>query len=396
MRPPRDIRRRELGGQDPIDRRLGLPKASPLAWLLSLLRTRSALGFAPSLTPAVIFLPLGALLGPHALGVIPAGLLRGLDLAVTLALVVLGVLVGTALGREIRSAGRMFVAASLESLTTIVIVAGATAYFVHATGMPIGAPVAALAVVLGLCASASSATSADPDSEPVAGVATRVADLDDVLPIVLGMAALLLLPDRGGHSVWTLAAAPPLVGLAVGLIGWLLFERAESGAERAVFVLGALALAGGAAAYLGVSPLGVGLVAGLTWTVAPGAADRIAQADLQKVQHPVVVLLLVTAGALTVPSIAALWLLTPYLLFRLSGKVVGAWLSARIVDVRPADLAAYLMSPGVLAVAFALNFRQLLPGAAGDMLMTTVAIGTAAFELFALAVVPHWRRGVSA
>jgi hypothetical protein len=76
--------------------------------------------------------------------------------------------------------------------------------------------------------------------------------------------------------------------------------------------------------------------------------------------------------------------------------VVGAWLSARIVDVRPADLAAYLMSPGVLAVAFALNFRQLLPGAAGDMLMTTVAIGTAAFELFALAVVPHWRRGVSA
>ena len=389
----RDVRRRELGGQDPIDRRLGVPPPSPLTWLLSLLRTRSALGFAPSLTPAVIFLPVGALLGPQALGLIPPELLRGLDLAVSLALAVLGVLVGTALGREIRSATRLFIAASLESLVTIAAVASATVYFVHMTEMPMAAPVVALAIALGLCASASSATSADPDSEPVAEVATRVADLDDVLPIVLGMGAFLLLSEADEHNPWAYGAAPLLIGMTVGFIGWLLFERAESGAERAVYVLGALALAGGAASYLGVSPLGVGLVAGLTWTVAPGAADRIVQADLQKVQHPVVVLLLVTAGAMTVPSISALWLLTPYLLFRLSGKVVGAWLSSRFVDVGAADLAAYLMSPGVLAVAFALNFRQMLPASAGDTLLATVAIGTAAFEVFALAVVPHWRRG---
>ena len=67
-------------------------------------------------------------------------------------------------------------------------------------------------------------------------------------------------------------------------------------------MLGALALAGGAAAYLRVSPLAVGLVAGVFWTVAPGRADRIVQDDLRKVQHPLVVLLLVTAGALWVPS----------------------------------------------------------------------------------------------
>jgi hypothetical protein len=389
----RDVRRRELGGQDPIDRRLGAPPPSPLTWLLSLLRTRSALGFAPSLTPAVIFLPLGALLGPQALGIIRPELLRGLDLAVSLALAVLGVLVGTALGREIRSATRLFIAASLESLVTIAAVAAATVYFVDVTEMPMEAPVVALAIALGLCASASSATSADPDSEPVAEVATRIADLDDVLPIVLGMGAFLLLSAPDEHNPWAYAAAPALIGVTVGFVGWLLFERAESGAERAVYVLGALALAGGAASYLGVSPLGVGLVAGLTWTVAPGAADRLVQADLQKVQHPVVVLLLVTAGAMAVPSTSALWLLTPYLLFRLSGKVVGAWLSSRFVDVGAADLAAYLMSPGVLAVAFALNFRQMLPASAGDTLMATVAIGTAAFELFALAVVPHWRRG---
>jgi hypothetical protein len=62
------------------------------------------------------------------------------------------------------------------------------------------------------------------------------------------------------------------------------------------------------------------------------------------------------------------------------------------VDVRASDLAAFLMPPGVLAVALALNFRQVLPAAAGETLLSTVALGTAAFELFALAVVPHWRR----
>jgi hypothetical protein len=127
------------------------------------------------------------------------------------------------------------------------------------------------------------------------------------------------------------------------------------------------------------------------WTLAPGRAERVVEADLQKVQQPLVVLLLVTAGALASMSPAALWLLPPYLLFRLAGKVLGAWLSAPLVDVRASDLAAYLMPPGVLAVAFALNFRQVLPVAAGDTLLSTVAIGTAAFELFALAVVPHWR-----
>ena len=96
---------------------------------------------------------------------------------------------------------------------------------------------------------------------------------------------------------------------------------------------------------------------------------------------------------MTVPSISALWLLTPYLLFRLSGKVVGAWLSSRFVDVGAADLAAYLMSPGVLAVAFALNFRQMLPAVGRRHAAGHRGHRTAAFEVFALAVVPHWRRG---
>ena len=384
-------RRRELGGPDPIDRRLGSPETAA-TWLLSLLRTRSARGLAPSLTPATIFLPLGALLGPAGLGLFSATLLARLDVAVTIALAVLGVIVGIALGRDLRLAVPLLLAASLESAVTIAAVAGATMYFLSSTGVPVGAPVIAMSLALALCASASSATSSHADSEPVADVATRVADLDDVLPIVMATFAFAVLPGIEMRQTMVVIFTPISIGLAVGALGWLLFERAESGAERGVFVLGALALAGGGAAYLRASPLIVGLIAGFCWTMAPGRADRLVQDDLKKVQHPLVVLLLVTAGALWTPTLIALWLLVPYLLFRVVGKVAGAWASAGFLDVSAGDLAAFLIPSGVLAIAFALNFRQVLPPEAGTVLISTVGLGTVAFELFSLAVVPQWRR----
>lgn len=387
----RDQPRRELGGPDPLDQRLGQPPLSAQAWLRSLLFTRSALGLAPSLTPAVIFLPMGALLGPRGIGWFTPQVLLRLDIFVTITLAVLGVLVGIAVGREVRASMRLLVAASLESAVTVAAVAGATILFVRSAGVPLDAgAVIAFGLAFGLCASASSATSAPPDSEAAASVATKVADLDDVLPIAATTVIFAVVAPA--ETAWLYAIAPVGLGLIVGVIGWLLFDRAESGAERVVFVLGTLALAGGAASYLKVSPLAAGLVAGVFWATTRGRADQIVTNDVQRVQHPLIVLLLLTAGALWTPSQAALWLLAPYLLFRLVGKIAGAWVTARFLEVRTSDLAAFLMPPGVLAVAFALNFRQVLPPATGEILVSTVAMGTAAFELFALAVVPHWRR----
>ena len=390
----RDSPRRELGGPDPLDQRLGAPPPTAFEWLRTLMFSRAALGLAPSLTPAIIFLPLGAALGPLGLEWFTPRVLARLDAAVGISLAVLGVLVGIGLARHLRDAGRLLVAASLESGITIAAVAGATIYFTQATGLPIEAPLVAFALALGLCASASSATSASPDSEAAAGVATQVADLDDVLPIGLVTVVFAMLAPVGLASGVVAVVAPIGIGLGVGAIGWLVFDRAESGAERVVFVLGAVSFAGGAATYLNVSPIATGLIAGVCWVLAPGRADQIVASDLRRVQHPLVVLLLLTAGALWTPSLTALWLLAPYLLFRLAGKVAGAWAVARLVDVRAGDLAAFLMPPGVLAIAFALSVRHVLPPADGDTLVSAVAMGTAAFELFALFVLPEWRRRV--
>jgi hypothetical protein len=392
---------RELGGVDPIDSQVGIPQQTlleraGLGWIAPLLLTRAALGLRPSLVPAVIVVPLGFLLGPRVLNVVSVETLGYLDTVVSVALAVLGVFVGMAFAPHLRAAPRLIAAASLEALLTIATVAVAIAFVVTQSQMPLGVPVALAALCLGISASASSASTADPHDDPAARAASQVADLDDVLPILLSGAVLLVSGSAGPDAQGLAIIAAPMIGLAIGCAGWLLFERAESAAERGALLLGALALLGGAPVYLSASPLVAGFIAGLFWTLAPGRSNAIVSDELRKIQHPLVVLLLVTAGAMCVPSIAAAWLIGPYVLFRICGKLAGAWVAARLsgIDdtVTPFDLGVYLIPPGVIGIAFALGFGQILPASTGALIVTTVAAGSILCELTAFYVLPAGRR----
>jgi hypothetical protein len=180
------------------------------------------------------------------------------------------------------------------------------------------------------------------------------------------------------------------LGLAVAVAGWLLFERAHGPAERGVFMVGTLALLGGTAAYLALSPLLAGLAAGTFWTAAPGRADHIVREDLRKVQHPLVVVLLLTAGASLVWSPAAVWLFAPFVVFRLAGKLIGGWVSSRLVpEVAPSDLGAHLIAPGVIGIAFALNYHQVSGSATAAAVVAAATAGSLASEVLALFAAPR-------
>jgi hypothetical protein len=212
-----------------------------------------------------------------------------------------------------------------------------------------------------------------------------VADLNDVLPIVLGgfvlSATRVADPSAALETLLTIG-----VGLGIGGAGWLLFERSE-GAERGVFVLGSLALLGGCPAYLGTSPLLAGLAAGWLWALTPGHTDEVVARELRKVQHPLVVLVLIAAGAGLQAGTAGLWLFAPYVVFRFAGKLIGGWTASRIAPgIAPSDLGSYLIPPGVIGIAFALNLQQVAPGAGA--LVFAVSVGAIASELLALAVTP--------
>lgn len=395
------LQSRELGGADPLDTHLGVPQQSLLGRLglenlLPLLRTRAALGLRPALAPAVVILPAGFLLGPRMLGVISFETLGYLDIAVTVALAVLGVFVGIAFGPHLRTARRLVLASSVEALVTIAMVTAAAWFLLSGASLPTGVPAALLALCLGICAAASSASNADPEGEPGARAASRVADLDDVVPIVFSGTALMMTGGIGPSSELQSMLAAPVIGLAIGAAGWLLFERAESNAERGALLLGSVALLGGAPTYLAASPILAGFTAGLFWTLAPGRADRIVAEDLRRVQHPLVVLLLVTAGAMCVPSLGVLWLVGPYVLFRIAGKLAGGWLAARVSGLRGSvhafELGVHLIPPGVIGVAFALGFVQILAPSVAALLITTVALGSIICEAAAWWVIPPGER----
>jgi hypothetical protein len=301
-------------------------------------------------------------------------------------LAALGVLVGLDLKIRRPREVRLLAAASFEAgVTTFFVAAGVL--LVHSLSpMPDATPWL-LALVLGICASPSS-TPVDGSPDPDRSRAMRVGDLDDVLPIVLGSLALAWMRDPSLESVARLVVQGGAIALAIAIAWWLLVTVTTSDSERRVFTIGALLLLGGTAAYLSLSVLFAGLVAGACWSaLGSTAVDRISR-DMRYLQHPLIVLLLVVAGARL--EIAAEWvgLIAAYVVFRIIGKLVGGWLAGRII-VRelPHDLGLLLSSPGALSIALALNVFQAgnPAGEAGTLFAIAVA-GSLGSELLRFVV----------
>ncbi len=351
-----------------------------------MLRTHAALGLRPLTAPVIIFLPLGVILGPFGLNWISVAALAHLDVVISIGLATLGVFIGIAVGTWHGVTGRLLAASSDEAALTILAVGAATYTLLHAWNMPSSVPYVLVALALGICASASAAPWVDDADRGPRRIAARVAELDDVLPILIGGAVLALI-GAGETTAWNAVALSIGLGLAIAVSGWLLFER-SAGAERDVFVLGTLALLGGAAAYLETSPLLAGLAAGWLWVRTPGHTDQVVALHLRKVQHPLIVLVLITAGASVQPTLAGIWLFAPYVVFRTAGKLIGGWAASRLSrQVAPSDLGAYLIPPGVIGIAFALNILQVAPDAAGPIVFA-VATGAVVSEFVALLVTP--------
>lgn len=147
--------------------------------------------------------------------------------------------------------------------------------------------------------------------------------------------------------------------------------------------MGALALLGGGAAYVGGSALLAGFIAGLVWSRRP-AAVAVLNRYLGKLQHPLIVVLLLIAGASLAPTMLVAWLAVPVIVFRLTGKLLGASAAARVVGTAPAaSLGAALIAPGILGVAFGLQAAQVAP-ADGVAVASAAALATLVNELLGL------------
>ena len=290
-----------------------------------------------------------------------------------------GLLAGLGFDLRRRGDSRLLAAASQEALLTAALVT-IGAFALQWFGMLDALPWP-IAVLLGICA-ASSASPGDEAPNRAASAAMRVVELDDVLPIIIGGIALAFVQYEGVQAPLLASAQLGAVALLFAAAGWLLVSRTSSEIEQRVFVIGTLLLLGGGAAYLSLSELFAGFAAGVLWNRVTGVARAPLEAGVHRLQHPLVALLLLVAGARCRVSGAALALAGVYLVFRTAGKLAGGRLAVRIVKAAPeTDLGLHLVSPGVVAVAFALNALQVGLAAVMETLLSAVVLGSLGSEL---------------
>jgi hypothetical protein len=239
-----------------------------------------------------------------------------------------------------------------------------------------------VALMAGLCASMS-ATMPDADPDRLRPPVIRMRDLDALLPVAVGALILAFIHSVSLLASFGLIVQTTILALLISTTAWLLLSDSSQNTEQRVFSIAALLLIGGIADYLSLSALAGGLIAGLFWGSVGGVARDCVERDVRYLRHPLVVLMLLAAGAKTTFSGWILAFAFAYLLLRVAGKLLGGWLARRVPGITIPDTAGpMLLPPGVFGIAFALDATSMMESAAAAILAATV-LGSIGSQLLA-------------
>lgn len=351
-------------------------------------RWRGLLEWSATSAPVGLLLLTGIAIGPGGINLLSLSTLTLLDPVVPVALAAFGGLIGLSVTDRRIDDARTLGAAVLAAASTATVVSAGFGVLALAALASAARPFWILVLTGGICAASSLTLPSDDSLEP-RSAAIRVIECGVLLPIVAGglLLAWLLTGSVGGASVLVVRACG--VTLALAAAAWLLLTRASSETEERVFAVSALLLVGGAAAALSVSALFAGLVAGLFWRYAGRHPRETIRRDVLFVQHPLLVLVLLVAGARADLSLESLALGVGYVVLRVTGQLAAGTVAKRVAGVTvPRDLGLSLLPPGVFGVGIALDAVTVV-GADASMLLATVVVGTIGSELAAILLTPR-------
>jgi len=344
-------------------------------------------GWSGKSAPVAMLLIAGVGLGPLGINLFSPAMPL-LDPVVPVALAALGVLVGLGLGNRRMDERRLFSAAWLQALVTMLIVSGGIAMVIPRVLSPDVRLFWTVIVVCGICAATSLTLPTGDPLEPRTPAA-RVMELGVLLPIVAGGLALAWLRAGSPIGAVTLVAQAAGITLMLAAAGWLLLTATSSETEERVFAVSALPLVGGVADALSLSAPFVGLIAGVFWRIAGRHPRESIRRDVLFVQHPLLVLVLLLAGARADLSLQALVLGAGYFVLRIAAQLASGMVARRVAGANvPSDLGQHLLPPGVFGVAFALNAVSVI-GADASIAYAAVVVGTIGSELVAVALRPR-------
>jgi hypothetical protein len=171
--------------------------------------------------------------------------------------------------------------------------------------------------------------------------------LDAVIAIAaLGWAGIIVSHDLSPIALLLMWLAMAGIALTVAFAASLLVDQTESEREQQVFVIGALLLVGGAADYLSLSAVFAGFFAGLLWRAAGERARARIVKELDYFHHPLIVLLLLVAGASIATSVEAAVLAVVVLVLHVAARD-GARQFPRLA-VMPLPLVAVALALDIL------------------------------------------------
>jgi hypothetical protein len=350
-------------------------------------RWRGLLGWSATSAPVGFLLLAGMAIGPLGVNLLSLSTLTLLDPVVPVAVAAFGVLIGLSANERRADHARMLAAASLAAIVTVVVVSAGFGVVALTAMSSIDRPFWMLILIAGICAATSLTLPSDDSLKPRSPV-TRLIELGVLLPIVAGGLMLAWLREGSYAAAGVLIAHACGVTLALAAAAWLLLTRASSETEERVFAVSALLLVGGVAAALSLSALFGGLVAGLLWRYAGRHPRETIRRDVLFVQHPLLVLVLLVAGARAELPFSTVALGAAYVILRAAGQLAAGTLTSRVVGVSaPPVLGLHLLRPGVFGVMFALNAVSVV-GADSQMLLGAVIVGTIGSELVAVLLAP--------
>jgi Kef-type K+ transport system membrane component KefB len=303
-----------------------------LGGILLLSMATDALGQRTFLPRVSLLVIIGIIIGPGALNLIPPMLVENFDLIATMALLMIGFLLGGKLTRQslLRSGNKgLWISLSAAVGTSIVVFGGLSL---------IGVP-ADIALLLSCIASATAPAATfdivmeSKSDSAFSELLLMVVALDDIWGLFLfsfALAAVSVMHGLDGAGSPLLAAAQDIgggaaVGLAVGLPGAFLTGRIKPGQPILTEALGLAFLCGGLALWTNSSFLIASMVMGAVIANLATHHEYPFHA-IEDIEWPFMVIFFVLAGAsLELGALQNTGLIgLAYIVFRVFGKILGA------------------------------------------------------------------------
>jgi Kef-type K+ transport system membrane component KefB len=349
------------------------------------------IGRRTTLPRVTLLLVFGCIIGPSVLDLLPKFGEQWFSSVSVFALIMVGFLLG---GKLTLGTLRLY-GQTVVWLSTMVVIGTAAIVFGGLIALGISIPVALL--LAGISTATAPAATADVVHEarargPFARILLGIVSLDDAWGLILFSLLMAITQSLIGRAtdetvIWTIVreiGGAIAIGGAIGIPMAYLTGRIKKGEPTQAEALGLVFLCGGLAMWLEVSYLLAAMTMGMTVTNLARHHKRPFH-EIERIEWPFLILFFVLAGgSLQLDSLGRIGLLgTGYILLRVAGKILGAWIGAVVSGSGPFYrkwMGTALLPQAGVAVGMALVAVQKFPEMK-DVILPVVIGSTVLFEL---------------